>query len=291
MSSLAKYSRYNCDVCGSDSPIEIEVLRKYTDNQPIHVCKNCGFIYVVNRRTSKEIANVWSNEIFSDEKKFGFKEYSTKIPALVARQVFVAETVENFCHLKEKSLCDIGAGEGDFLKIIRDKFTSQVFGIEPSEKLCQLMSEDNIPNFNGPIEEYESNPESKKFDVITIMWTLEATSDPNLMIRVAKNLLKDNGSLVIATGSRILVPFKKPLQYYITSDEPDTHPSRFSLNTLTRLLNNHNLDLSFTNRYIDQDWLCVIAQKKRKSFSKKKDNYKKIIDFFEKWDIDSQKYK
>ena len=61
----------------------------------------------------------------------------------------------------KKSLCDIGAGEGDFLKIIRDKFTSQVFGIEPPEKLCQLMSEDNIPNFNGPIEEYESNPESK----------------------------------------------------------------------------------------------------------------------------------
>ena len=111
------------------------------------------------------------------------------------------------------------------------------------------------------------------------MWTLENTTDPNLMIKVAKNLLKDNGSLVIATGSRILVPFKKPLQYYIDSDEPDTHPSRFSLNTLTRLLNNHNLDLSFTNRYIDQDWLCVIAQKKERVFQEK-DNYKKIIDFF-----------
>ena len=41
------------------------------------------------------------------------------------------------------------------------------------------------------------------------MWTLENSSEPNEMLRISGNILKDNGFIVISTGSRILVPFKK----------------------------------------------------------------------------------
>ena len=46
-------------------------------------------------------------------------------------------------------------------------------------------------------------------------------SEPNAMLKISGNILKDNGFLVVSTGSRILVR-KKP-DYYIDDSVVDTH--------------------------------------------------------------------
>ena len=35
-----------CDVCNSKKSEEIKILRKYSNDQEIRVCKKCGFIFV-----------------------------------------------------------------------------------------------------------------------------------------------------------------------------------------------------------------------------------------------------
>ena len=54
---MIKYIENSCDACGSNEYEEIKCLRKYTKNQPIHVCKNCGLIYVKKRRPPKKVAD------------------------------------------------------------------------------------------------------------------------------------------------------------------------------------------------------------------------------------------
>ena len=96
------------------------------------------------------------------------------------------------------------------------------------------------------------------------MWTLENSAEPNEMLRISGNILKDNGFIVISTGSRILVPFKKPLHYYVGDSALDTHPTRYSKNTLSLILQKNGFKVYFVNRYIDQDWLCIIAKKTKR---------------------------
>ena len=80
------------------------------------------------------------------------------VPAVKARQTYVADFADVNIGLKNKMLCDIGAGEGQFLEIITgEDYQAKAFGIEPSEKNCNNLSESGFNNFNGTIEEYAEN--------------------------------------------------------------------------------------------------------------------------------------
>ena len=46
------------------------------------------------------------------------------------------------------------------------------------------------------------------------MWTLCNTSNCLDIIKISNKLLKKNGYIVVAESSRMLVPFKKPIQMY-----------------------------------------------------------------------------
>ena len=105
-------------------------------------------------------------------------------------------------------------------------------------------------------------------------------------------MLKPGGYLVVAEGSRILVPFKKPLHMYFSHLPVDLHPYHFSVNSLCNLLKVNNFKVEFINRYIDSDILCVIGKKMDNVplQSYEIDCYLKIINFFERWDYETHKY-
>lgn len=271
----------DCDLCGSGDAAEIEVARHYTGGQPLHVCKDCGFVYVRRRRSARRIAEVWSDEIYGEG-------YTARIPAVKARQVYVAEFIDTTIGLKDKDVCDIGGGEGQFLELIGGPdYGAKPFAIEPSPKNCEMMSGAGIENFCGSIEDYQASPEFKdrRFDVVTVMWTLENCQSCRAMIDAAYDILRDGGHLLIATGSRILVPFKKPLQYYLNTNPADTHCFRFSANSLRGVMALSGFRPVHVNRYIDTDYLMAIGQKTDRSeaIPWEKDDYRMVIDFFERW--------
>ena len=220
---------YNCDLCGKDDAAEIPSSRFYTNDQPIHVCRSCGFVYVRSRRSIDEIAKAWSDELFQNT-------YTARQPQMAARQSFVTEFIASSIGFDGKSLVDIGAGEGQFFEII-NRFghtPKQMLGIEPASQNCAMMEEQGFSSFQGTIEDYlaVNTVSQNRFDIATIMWTLENTQDCIGMLKGAFNMLEDNGHIVVSTGSRILVPFKKPLHLYFTSVPADTCNFRFSANCL-----------------------------------------------------------
>jgi hypothetical protein len=112
------------------------------------------------------------------------------------------------------------------------------------------------------------------------------------MLNSAYQLLKPGGHVVVVTGSRLLVPFKKPLHYYLSTNPADTHSFRFSANTLQGLLAVSGFEMVHINRYIDNDILCVIGRKIEagQEISWQGDNYLDVYNFFERWHVETQMY-
>jgi 2-polyprenyl-3-methyl-5-hydroxy-6-metoxy-1,4-benzoquinol methylase len=282
------YKEFPCDLCGSTKAIEVPYAREYTNNQPKHICTECGFVYVKMRRSAKEIADTWSGDIFGST-------YTAAIPAVKSRLTYVAEFIDQNLRLRNKNVCDIGSGEGVLLDMIRqEKYGAIVLGIEPSQKNCSKLEEMGIEHFWGTIEDFRDNEMEKrqKADLVTITWTLENCESCRGMLESAYDILKDNGHVVVATGSRLLVPFKKPLYNYLGKNPADTHAFHFSAKTLQGILAVSGFEVTHINRYLDSDILCMIARKgeQGKQIEWQGDNYLKVYNFFERWHVETKIY-
>ncbi len=290
---MSKYNEHACDLCGFKEATLLPHCLEYTNNEAINICNTCGFVYVPRRRSFSDIAKAWSEEIYSTT--CTEEVYTARIPAIKARQVFVAEFIDTTIGLKGKSVCDIGAGEGQFLEIIRkDEYGAKVFGIEPSSKNCQLLTKNGISNFLGTIEDHAAHKTFAPgtFDIVTIMWTMENSCSCRDMMNIAHKLLKKGGHIVVSTGSRILVPFKKTLTEYIGNAGQDTHAFRFSAKTLKGLMKISNFEVAHENRWRDHDVLCVIGRKSDKNLGSafEGDRYLDVYKFFERWHVESKMY-
>lgn len=275
-------AEFPCDLCGTADAFEVPHATEYTGGQPIHICAGCGFVHVKRRRSADEIAASWTEEIFGEG-------YTARIPAVTARLTQVVEILQAEVDLEGKDICEIGAGEGEFLELARTR-GARVFGIEPSEANCASMRERGIDCFAGTIERYqESAAEGEPFDVVGILWTLENCQDCRRMLAAAHALLRPGGHVVVATGSRILVPFKKPLWSYFSTNPADTHAFRFSANTLHKALALSGFRPVYVNRYLDSDVLCVVAERADSS-DWEGDDPLDVHSFFERWHADTALY-
>jgi hypothetical protein len=287
-SGTDEYREFCCDLCGSTTAVELTRAREFTNGEPIHICRQCGFVYVKRRRSAERIAEVWSKDLFGDT-------YTAARPAIVARLTYVAEFLNGTVGLRGRTVCDIGAGEGRFLSIIRGpQYGANVFGIEPSMANRHVLQAAGIEHFTGTIEEFEqsSNTRKRPVELVTILWTLEACQDCRGMLSTAHRMLAPDGHIVVATGSRILVPFKKPLDAYLSRNPADTHPFRFSVNTLRGILAVSGFAVSHVNPYVDHDVLCMIARKAPDGETSpwRGDDYLDVHNFFERWYADTRIY-
>ncbi len=284
---------FPCDICGTTDAVEVPHVREYTGGQPIHICTRCGFVYVKARRSAAAIADEWSERIYGSG-------YTALLPAVRARLTFVAAFMaEQLGGLRSKRVCDIGAGEGVFLDMIRQpEYGAEVYGIEPSPRNCARMAGLGIAYFTGTIEEYEERgAPGGLFDIAVIAWTMENCQSPRAMLAAAHRMLKPGGHVVVATGSRILVPFKKPLHYYLggryLGNRPaDDHAFRWSAQTLQAQLAVAHFTVQHANRYIDHDTLCMIASPRdpREKIPWTGDDYRAVQHFFERWHAETNAY-
>jgi len=245
----------------------------YTDGQPLHVCKGCGFVQVLNRRTPKDIARAWEN---SDP---GSPIYAADLASVDARHAYVARLIDQ--NLDIESICDFGAGDGAFLEVMRDRFeVRNVLGVSPAWNDCNAMLKKGIECFHGLAEDCDKIG----FDIVSLLWTLENTGSCRKTLAAAYNVTGENGHVIVATGSRILVPFKKPLHAYLGTAPLDLHPWRFSYNTLCHLMVSVGFDPIFSNKYRDSEYLVIIGKKGESVFGPL-DDYREVKRFFSRWHL------
>jgi SAM-dependent methyltransferase len=232
--------RHNCDLCSSNAWAPLPL----PDSKGIGICQVCGFVYVRDRRSAAEIAADWSNV-------YGEGYNPDLWPAVKARLYYVREWIDREYGIDDKTtVLDVGAGTGTFLGVLSD-WAVDCQGIEPSG------AGEAHPQIT--IGSVEDDLDLDQFDFVTINWTLENCHDPIKMLDYARRRCKPDGRVVVATGSRILTPFKKPLSTYLGDNAPDLHCFRWSITTLAAAFAKAGLKMERINPYMECDWMVAAA--------------------------------
>ena len=237
---------------------------------------------------------MWSKKIFSNKISYKKLKYTSDNLTMRSRHFYCANFIKDNFLKKNYSICDFGAGQGNFIKEISKE-------INFSKILFTEHSEENIFNIkkilnkrkkkytflNGSIENINLNKNFRNIKLGTLLWTLCNCINPfDVLNAIYKSLSKD-GFLLVGESSRILIPFKKSIYNYFNSkiDTNNSHPWHFSINSLSNILEATGFRIIKTNRFNDENDLIVLA-KKRPTYLKPKfkiDDPKKITLFLKKW--------
>ncbi|MDC6387841.1 class I SAM-dependent methyltransferase [Maribacter sp. PR1] len=156
---------------------------------------------------------------------------------------------------EEKTILDIGAGTGDFLKKgIEENWN--ISGVEPNAIARDIAKEKGI----DLEKDLEHLPE-QKYDVITLWHVLEHL--PNLENQIKKIItkLKPNGYLFVAVPNYKSYDAQKYKHHWAAYDTP-RHLWHFSQNSISKLFNNYKLKVVNTKpMYFDSFYVSLLSEK------------------------------
>lgn len=126
------------------------------------------------------------------------------------------------------SLLDVGAGTGDFLKVVKEKGW-QVHGMEPNKNAAKLALEKGI-DLKASLNDFEG----KQFDVVTLWHVLEHIPDLEETVLKLAALVKPQGTLIIAVPNFKSFDAKHYGKFWAAYDVP-RHLWHFSKESMKNL--------------------------------------------------------
>jgi SAM-dependent methyltransferase len=142
-------------------------------------CSNCGLYF--------EIPNL------SDENLL--KYYNSSSDEILGRKEDYYPIISEIKKFKEEgTILDIGCGWGGLLEAARD-YGYQGKGVEIMEKAREYCKELGFEIYSG---DFLNTKIEEKFDIITLQSVLEHTKNPEIILKRAREILKEDGILVIS---------------------------------------------------------------------------------------------
>jgi SAM-dependent methyltransferase len=217
-----------CNLCDSqEAKLFAQTRDLYSpDVYTIFQCAKCGLIYVNPRpadyekpyRKSAKLVQYYLDRETSDRSDF-------RLPLdLIVR------------YQPQGSLLDIGCGIGNFLCLARER-SYKVTGIELNRPCVEYgRNERKLDIRNGTVEDLDP---SYRFDVVTILSTLEHLGNPLRALKTVNQLLERNGILIVSIPNVDFLFFRMQhaLGLHKRSNrlDPTGHLYYFSVKTLASL--------------------------------------------------------
>lgn len=164
------------------------------------ICKCCGLIFVSPRLREEDYIKYYEHGDYVKD-HYGLKGDGDVEEVIRWRGRRAEEKIACFEDIfaKAKDVLEIGAGTGIFLKKLAEKFSSNVFGIEPSKRFASIAREKfGIEIYEGTLRSYREEVGTRRlFDLIILDQVLEHLYNPMDALLKAKSLLQKNGYLYI----------------------------------------------------------------------------------------------
>lgn len=266
--------KYKCHICNSNS---VETLKNYSDlfrvtsdckpfkkGGKLGICNNCKILQgIVDNKFLHEIKKIYKDysvyyQANGKEQKI-FKDGNDNIRPRsdqIIENVFKNNKLNN-----TGELLDIGCGNGNFLKSFISYFPNwNLFGLDLDNKYENSISE--IINFKKfyscDIDEIDN-----KFDIISLLHTIEHIIDPKTFLKKISSKLKKEGLLLIEAPNYSMNPFD-----LIIAD----HSIHFDKYTLINLLNEMGFEIIYFSDTIISKEFTILAKIARKNKDKSKYN-------------------
>ncbi|HDQ44403.1 MAG TPA: class I SAM-dependent methyltransferase [bacterium] len=193
----------DCPICGNASPVFHLACRDTTVSQrtfDLVRCTACDFVWTQNPPSPDEIGRYYQSEdyIAHTDTREGWVNRLFHVGRnwMLGRK---RRLIRKFHPGDGRKLLDIGCGTGYFLAHMRDKGW-QVAGVEPGDG-ARAFARSVFGLDILPSEALDHFP-SGQFDVITLWHALEHIHDLNGAAARCRNLLREDGLLVIALPNR-----------------------------------------------------------------------------------------
>lgn len=269
--------------------IALELEEYLPKGSDLYVHPDTGVVTSELKMSPADVLNYWSNEIFSNPDP---EQYTAHLPFAKSRLLYVLDTVFNYVrskNLNPSTIADFAFGEGVLFELAQFHTDGSLVwtGTEGSRTLCDIQTKKGYTVHNKMLGDGVYC--SARADIGFMTWTLCNCISPYDVLSEVHHYINEDGYLVIAESSRMLVPFRKTLGQLLNKHNPaDAHPYYFSVNSLENLLKISGFTPVFTNRYQDSDVLLVIAKKEsaNKSLITRNfnlDNYNDVIEFFSEY--------
>jgi 2-polyprenyl-3-methyl-5-hydroxy-6-metoxy-1,4-benzoquinol methylase len=222
-------------------------------------CSNCDFRFTNPRPAEKEMPIYYDSEeyISHDTKKKSFLQiiYTSIRKFTIRRKYLIAK---KYAH--GFSLLDIGCGTGDFLNYCR-KMKFETTGIEPNNKARKFASENLSLNVYDESSLDTFLPGS--FNVITMWHVLEHVHQLNDRLLKIYELLKPDGTLIIAVPDSDSWDAKKFKSYWAAYDLP-RHLYHFTPDSMKNLITKNGFRIENTIPMLfDAFYISLLSEKYR----------------------------
>ncbi len=229
---------YLCPLCGSNEleSIFLKELKFLDISYGNTLCLECGFFFRVPILNYNELSSMYKDK----NKMLSSTQYVNRNKNSAVYQIRAG----TFRFLQQNipmeiggNVLDIGCNDGFFLEGFKNKHWN-LFGVDQGVN-TEYVKNKNIIFISAPIEDFDTN---KKFDLITILNTLEHISNPRLVIKKTYSLLRDSdGGYLLVDVPNSLKPAIKISEFYSIE-----HISNFTKDTVKYLLLSEGFEIIAT---------------------------------------------
>ncbi|MEW6741193.1 MAG: class I SAM-dependent methyltransferase [Planctomycetota bacterium] len=220
-----------CLVCGGREPRTVFSMPPYR----IVRCPGCNLVYTLPRLPSEHIREMYQSDYWrsAEAKHFGYTDYLKDAPLYLRTFRMRSRLVDRYLSSPGRIL-EVGCAAGFFLKVMQEKGWETI-GVELSQQMVDYArAELALPDVrSGTL--LDQDLEEKSFDAITFWDVVEHLEDPRPTLIRARELLKDDGIVIIETQN-VESPFAKLMGRRWQHYKFEEHLWHFSKRTLALLL-------------------------------------------------------
>lgn len=170
-----------CIICGNEgTPVILNDL-------PMKKCHVCGLFWLESFDIQlNHYKNLEDVDLSSD-----------KIKRRINNCIDRANTIKKFLDLN--NLCDIGCGDGLFLKVLQGQGLENLIGVEPNIHLVDFAKNYGLKVICGDIKDAECAIKFNGIKTVTMFHVVEHLPDPLVMLKSVYTSLPYDGKLVLET--------------------------------------------------------------------------------------------